>query len=158
LQSQQYPDPREREKHHMICQACGSHCEQNQGGGRPRQFCLVCSPRDPVAATRKWHERNLEYTAEYNASRRIPRDQWKKSSRVFVAHEVSCSGGCGTTVTTRGARGRCAECQAITMRERNRRKNYKRRGARYQIREKTRQGAKDHHIHTRNEAELSDRH
>jgi hypothetical protein len=107
----------------MICQACGSHCEQNQGRGRPRQFCLVCSPRDPLAATRKWHERN----PEYNAKRRIPRDQWKTSSRVFVAHEVSCSGGCGTTVTTRGPSGRCAECKAITLRERDRRKRQRRR-------------------------------
>jgi hypothetical protein len=115
----------ERERSY-ICEDCGTSLVRS-GRGRPRRFCLVCSPADPLGATTAWRARHPEYTEAYNASRRIPRDQWKKSSRVFVAHEVSCSGGCGSTVTTRGPSGRCAECKAITVRERNRRKNNKRR-------------------------------
>jgi hypothetical protein len=39
------------------CEACSAAFIQT-GRGRPRRFCLACSPRDPIAATRAWRERN----------------------------------------------------------------------------------------------------
>ena len=42
--------------HH--CEDCGVPFERIPGPGRPRRFCLDCSPRDPVGATRAWRHRN----------------------------------------------------------------------------------------------------
>ena len=50
------------------CQDCGATFEQS-GQGRPRKFCLECSPRDPAALNRAWRERNRE---ELAARRRRP--------------------------------------------------------------------------------------
>lgn len=39
-----------------VCEGCGDPFEQS-GKGRPRRFCVVCSPADPVAATAAWRTR-----------------------------------------------------------------------------------------------------
>ena len=53
--------------HSQNCEACGIAFERASGPGRPRRFCLKCSPRDPVETNRAWRRRNRE---AINARRR----------------------------------------------------------------------------------------
>jgi len=50
------------------CADCGAAFEPN-GRGRPRKFCLDCSPRDPIEATKAWRARNREQIAERRRER-----------------------------------------------------------------------------------------
>lgn len=66
------------------CQACERLLPMQKGPGRPRSFCVACSPRDAVAATRAWRRRNREAIlarrrAAYKAQAEGVRDESKAS-------------------------------------------------------------------------------
>jgi hypothetical protein len=50
------------------CRQCGATFERAASPGRPRAYCLACSPRDPAACNRAWRARNRD---ELNARRRV---------------------------------------------------------------------------------------
>ncbi|RLA43842.1 MAG: hypothetical protein DRQ97_12220 [Gammaproteobacteria bacterium] len=89
-------------------------------------WCKECS----ADRTRQWR---AEHRDEINAQRRaayVPSP--RRPHGPFEARERPCA-DCGTLVMTKGrARVLCDDCRAIATREHNRRKNNKRRGARYQ--------------------------
>lgn len=83
------------------CRACHSPLPSQVGRGRPRAFCLACSPRDPVAATRAWRARNRD---AINSKRRTDYAAGKNGGGSKNAFS-----GSSDTVTPRAhARPQCA--------------------------------------------------
>lgn len=42
------------------CAACGAPLEPRSGPGRPRSYCVTCSPTEPVARNAAWRARNRD--------------------------------------------------------------------------------------------------